>query len=96
MADKWTARQWLDWLRHRTTPPAVPALKDCADALQAALFPTPEADVQMIGQLRRILEREEFTRDRVGYPGCKVRLDATDHCLALEWALAKLSATADA
>jgi hypothetical protein len=91
MAEKWTARQWLDWLRHRTAPPTVPALRDCADALQAALFPPMADDFHNFGQLRRILEREEFTRDRVGYPGCKVRLDAADNCLALEWAIAKLS-----
>lgn len=47
--------------------------------------------VQAIGQLRSLRDRCAFTRDRVGQPGCRVRMDAADDVEALDAAINLLS-----
>ncbi len=37
MSEAWTAERWIEWLRDRSQPPSVKALKDCADALEQHL-----------------------------------------------------------
>lgn len=49
---------------------------------------------RIIGQLRRIKAQEEFTRDRIGEPGCNIRRNAADNIAALDAAIARLEGAA--
>ncbi len=47
---------------------------------------------QHIGQLKAVLFQEEFTRDRIGEPGCRIRRIAADNAESLRWAIERLEA----
>lgn len=44
-----------------------------------------------LGDLKRIADDLRFTAERVGAPGCSVRLEAADKLAALEWAIDQLT-----
>lgn len=44
-----------------------------------------------LGDLKRIAADLSFTAERVGAPGCQVRLEAADKLAALEWAIEQLT-----
>lgn len=90
----WTARQWLDWLGDGRVVKLPTALQSCAAVLGEILLPTDADADHVVGQLRVMLDREEFIRDRVGQEGCRARLEATDNCIALEKAIALLNRAA--
>ncbi len=53
----------------------------------AATDGPPPTGSQIRHVLREAIRREEFTRDRVGAPGCAVRLDAAHNAACLSEAL---------
>lgn len=50
-----------------------------------------EAARRNLGDLNRIAIDLRFTRDRIGNPGCRARLEAADKLAALEWAIDQLT-----
>lgn len=50
-----------------------------------------EAARRNLGDMKRIAADLRFTAERVGAPGCQVRLEAADKLAALEWGIEQLT-----
>lgn len=57
---------------------------------------TDTHDVERLrAELRYVRQHHEFTRDRIGQPGCPVRRQAADHVETLDRAIATISQQVD-